>query len=154
MVPEKVTGMAAIIRDLILAVPAKRVFSALTQQDEIARWWTDDLDVKAEVGFVAEFRFQKWGGGTLQFEIVELEVNETISWMVRNGPTGWAGTCVTWQFHVPPVSGTRLIFTHDGFVLTDSFYEISRKDWSFVLASLKSYLETGNRTLGIPPSLR
>jgi hypothetical protein len=55
---------------------------------------------------------------------------------------------------VPPVSGTRLIFTHDGFVLTDSFYEISRKDWSFVLASLKSYLETGNRTLGIPPSLR
>ncbi len=146
--------MAAIIRDLILAVPARRVFGALTRQDEIARWWTDDLKVKAEVGFIAEFRFQKWGGGVLQFEILELEPGEIVSWVVRGGPRDWAGTCVTWRFHPHSTRETQLIFTHDGFVQTDSFYENSRKNWDFVLVSLKSYLETGNGTPGAPPFLR
>jgi uncharacterized protein YndB with AHSA1/START domain len=153
-VPKEGTDMAAIIRDLTLAVSAKRVFDALTRQQEIARWWTDDLNVKIEIGFIAEFRFQKWGGGVLQFEILELDPNEIVSWVVRGGPGEWAGTSVTWRLHPLSIRETRLIFTHDGFVRADSFYENSRKNWDFVLASLKSYLVTGYGTPGAPPFLR
>jgi uncharacterized protein YndB with AHSA1/START domain len=145
--------MPSIIKEFTTTVRPERVFTALTQQDEIAQWWTEDLSIKPEVGFIAEFRFQKWGAGVLQFEIAELHAGENVSWISRSGPPSWSETSVTWQL-IPIQEGTWLVFTHDGFTQVNEIYETTRRNWDYFLESLKSYLETGKGTPGAPPHIR
>jgi uncharacterized protein YndB with AHSA1/START domain len=145
--------MAAIVKELTIQATPQQVFSALTRSEEIACWWTDDLNVTPEVGSLAELRFSPPGHGTfvIQFEIAELNQDEKVHWITRQGPsTGhWAGTSVTWQLE-PVHNGTRVIFDHDGFAQADGRYEITRSWWEHFLVSLKSYLETGKGTPGSP----
>lgn len=138
--------MAAITEELIIEVTPQRVWSALTQQNEIVQWWAYEAQIKPEVGTLAEFRFRQ-GAFILQFELAELDQDKKMRWTSRQGLPQWAGTSVTWQL-TPIRSGTRLIFTHDGFAQVD---ERTRGIWVYFLASLKSYLETGKGTPGVPP---
>ncbi len=143
--------MAAIVKELAIAAAPERVFNALTKPDEIACWWTNDLNATPEVGSLAEFRFGEWGDFVLRFEVAELDQDEKVRWISRLSPMAqWAGTSVTWQL-TPVQNGTKLVFTHDGFAQVDEVYEQTRGNWEYFLASLKSYLETGKGTPGLPP---
>jgi hypothetical protein len=62
----------------------------------------------------------------------------------------WAGTSVIWQF-TPVGNGTLLVFRHEEFVKKDEVYEQTRWNWNYFLSSLKTYLETGKGTPGLPP---
>jgi uncharacterized protein YndB with AHSA1/START domain len=141
--------MSAIVEERTIAAAPESVFNALTHQDEIAHWWTNDLSAKPEVGSLTEFRFNQWGAGVLQFEVAELDAGEKVRWISRQGPLQWAGTSVTWQL-TPVQNGTNLVFTHDGFAQVDEVYEQTRGNWEYFLDSLKSYLETGKGTPGAP----
>jgi uncharacterized protein YndB with AHSA1/START domain len=141
--------MAAIVEERTIAAAPGGVFNALTQQDEIARWWSDEARVKPEVGSLGEFRFRP-PAGVLQFEVAELDAGEKVHWISRQGPPFWAGTSVIWQL-TPVHNGTTLVFTHDGFAQADEGYEQTRRNWEYFLDSLKSYLETGKGTPGVPP---
>ena len=149
--------MPAIIEELTIEATPQHVWDSLTKLDEIACWWTDDLDATPEVGSLAEFRFGTPGQGTfvIQFEVAELVQDEKVYWITRQGPaTGhWAGTSVTWQLE-PVHKGTRVVFNHDGFAQADERYEITRAWWEHFLVSLKSYLETGKGTPGSPLSVK
>lgn len=140
--------MPAIIKELTIAATPQSVFNALTQQDEIARWWADEARVKPEVGSLGEFRFRP-PAGTLQFEVAELDRGKKVSWISRQGPPQWKGTKVTWQLEAV-YNETKLVFTHDGFAQVDGAYEQTRRNWEYFLNSLKSYLETGKGTPGLP----
>jgi len=146
--------MAAIVEELTIEASPESVFNALTQQDKIACWWTDDLSATPEVGSLAEFRFSQ-GTFVIQFEVAELVKDKKVYWISRQGPpTGhWIGTRVTWQL-TPVHNGTQLIFNHDGFTQADRRYEITRGWWEHFLASLKSYLETGKGNPGSPLSVK
>jgi uncharacterized protein YndB with AHSA1/START domain len=145
--------MSAIVEERTIAAAPGSVFNALTHQDEIAHWWTNDLSAKPEVGSLAEFRFNRWGAGVLQFEVAELDAGEKVRWISRQGPPQWAGTSVTWQL-TPVQNGTKLVFTHDGFAQVDEVYERIHGNWEYFLDSLKSYLETGKGTPGAPLYVR
>ena len=140
--------MSAIREERTIAVAPESVFNALTKQEEIARWWSDEASVKPEVGSLGEFRFRP-PAGDLQFEVAELDQNEKVHWISRQGPPQWAGTSVTWQL-TSIQNGTKLLFTHDGFAQVDEVYEQTRGNWNYFLDSLKSYLETGTGTPGLP----
>lgn len=142
--------MPAIVKELTITVTPARVFNALTQPDEIGHWWTNDLNARPEVGTVAEFRFGEWGERVLRFEVAELDQDKKVHWISRRGPAYWAGTTVTWQL-TPVQNGTRVTFTHDGFARMDESFERVRGNWIYFLESLKSYLETGKGTPGLPP---
>jgi uncharacterized protein YndB with AHSA1/START domain len=137
--------MYAIVLERAIAAAPERVFDALTQPDELARWWTTELSATPEVGSLSEFRFNQ-GEAVRQFEVVELAEGERIRWAVLRGPTHWAATCVTWRLTAGH-NGTTLVFTHDGFALADPFCAQTRAEWVFYLDSLCSYLETGK---GVP----
>ena len=143
--------MPAIVEERTIEAAPQRVFSALTQQDEIVQWWSNEARVQPEVGSPGEFRFRP-PAGVLQFEVAELNQNEKVSWISRQGPPHWEGTSVTWQL-TPVPNGTQVVFTHDGFVKKDEAYEQTRGNWNYFLDSLKSYLETGKGTPGVPPSV-
>ena len=140
--------MAAIVTERIIAAAPARVWNALIQPDEIAGWWAAEARVKPEVGSLGEFRFRP-PAGDLQFEVAEVIQNKHLHWISRQGPLHWAGTSVIWQLE-PIHNGTRLLFTHDGFVKKDEAYEQTRGNWDYFLDSLKSYLETGKGTPGFP----
>ena len=140
--------MPSIVVERTIAADPASIFNALTQQDEIARWWTNDLSVKPEVGSLAEFRFRQ-RAFVVQLEIAELDAGEKVYWLLRQGAPHWAGTSVTWQL-TPVQNGTKLIFSHDGFAQVGEPYEATRRNWEYFLDSLKSYLETGKGTPGLP----
>jgi uncharacterized protein YndB with AHSA1/START domain len=146
--------MPDIVEELTIESTPQRVWDALTQQDEIACWWTNDLSVKPEVGSLAELRFSQ-GALIIQFEIAELDRDKKVSWISKQGPsTGhWVGTSVTWQL-TPVHNGTRVVFNHNGFAQADRRFEITRSWWEHFLASLKSYLETGKGNPGSPLETR
>ncbi len=146
--------MASIVEERTIEAPPERVFNALTQQDKIACWWTDDLSATPEVGSFSELRFSQ-GTLVIQFEVAELDKDKKVYWITRQGPpTGhWVGTSVTWQL-TPVHNGTQLVFNHDGFTQADRRYEITRTWWEHFLASLKSYLETGKGNPGSPLSAK
>lgn len=138
--------MSAIVKERTIAAPPERIFHALTQQEEIAHWWTEDLNVKPEVGSLAEFRF-RGRAFIIQVEIAELEPNQRVSWISRQG-RGFEGTSITWQI-TPVQNGTQVVFKQDGFAQADGA-EQTGKAWEYFLASLQSYLETGEGTPGFP----
>ena len=143
--------MVAIVKELTIAADPERVWNALTLPEEIGHWWTNDLNVTPEVGSLAEFRFGEWGDFVLRFEVAELEQDEKVHWIYRFGSVAqWAGTSMTWQL-TPVHNGTTVVFTHEEFVKKDEVYEQTRGNWNYFLASLKSYLETGKGTPGVPP---
>ncbi len=144
--------MSAIVEELTIEVVQQRVWGAITQQDEIVQWWAYEARVKPEVGSLGEFRFRP-PAGVLQFEVAELDQDEKVHWISRQGPPHWAGTSVTWQL-TPVQNGTKLVLTHDGFAQIDEGYEQTRGNWKYFVDSLKSYLETGKGTPGIPPSVK
>ena len=144
--------MSAIIEELTIEAAPQRVWGAITQQDEIVRWWAYEARVKPEVGSLGEFRFRP-PAGAFQFEVAELDEGSKVHWISRQGPPQWAGNSVTWQL-TPVHNGTQVIFTHEGFAQVDEAYEQTRGNWAYFLASLKSYLETGKGTPGTPPSVR
>jgi uncharacterized protein YndB with AHSA1/START domain len=140
--------MPAIVKELTIATSPARVFKALTQQDEIVHWWADEAQVQPEVGSLGEFHF-KPPAGTLQFEVAELDEDSKVRWRSRNGPPQWKGTSVIWQLTAVE-NGTQVLFTHDEFAQVGPVYEQTRGNWEYFLASLKSYLETGQGTPGFP----
>jgi len=144
--------MADIVNEFTIEAAPQRVWNALTQPDEIGHWWTNDLNATPEVGTQAEFRFRQ-GTFVIQFEVAELDQDEKVHWISRQGPPHWAGTSVTWQL-TPVQNGTKLVLTHDGFAQIDEGYEQTRGNWKYFVDSLKSYLETGKGTPGIPPSVK
>ncbi|MGO8947878.1 MAG: SRPBCC family protein [Ktedonobacterales bacterium] len=96
-----------------MAVDRARVFTALTQPDELARWWADEARVQPEVGSVGEFRFQP-PAGVLRFEVAELDAGEKVSWIFRQRAPEWTGTSVMWRL-TPVPGGTCVDFTHAEF---------------------------------------
>ena len=143
--------MVAIVIERTIAATPERVWGALTQSDEIGHWWTNDLNVKPEVGSLAEFRFGEWGDSVFRFEVAELVEGSRVHWITLLSPVAhWAGTSVTWQLE-PVANGTLVVFTHDGFARADAAYDRTRGNWEYFLDSLKSYLETGKGTPGLPP---
>ena len=142
--------MESIVKELTIEASPERVWNAITQQEEIAGWWTNDLSVKPEVGSLAELRFNQ-GTLIIQFEIAELDKDKKVSWITRQGPsTGhWVGTSVTWQL-TPIENSTKLVFNHDGFAQAGRRFENTRSWWEHFLVSLKSYLETGKGNPGSP----
>ncbi len=145
--------MAVIVEELTIEAAPQPVWGALTKPNELACWWTNDLSVTPEVGSLAEFRFSQ-GTFIVQFEVAELDRDEKVRWLSRQGPAPhWEGTSVTWRL-TPVHNGTQVVFNHDGFAQVDARYEMTRTWWEYFLASLKSYLETGKGTPGVPPYVK
>jgi uncharacterized protein YndB with AHSA1/START domain len=116
--------MSAIIEECIIEAIPQRIWGALTEPDEIEKWWADEAHVQPEVGSLGEFRFRP-PAGVLQFEVAELDQDKKVRWISRQGPPQWTGTSVTWQLTAVQ-GGTKLVFTHEGFAKKDEAYEQTR----------------------------
>ena len=132
-----------------ISAPPERVYEAITEQADLASWWTPDVsNAQPRLGAVAEFRFG--GGYVIQMEVAALEPSRRVVWNVRRGAPEWANTSVTWDL-TPTERGTTLRFAHRDYPSTEGSFANVTFNWAWFLASLKTYLEKGQGWPGDPP---
>lgn len=142
--------MADIVHELSVAAEPDRVYSAITEGDQLARWWTDTNTAQPEVGSEADFVFE---GGQIVFRmrIDELNPGKKVTWSSLESPVpGWPGTSVTWDLSSVE-EGTRVLFGHRGWPSIEGAFPSINYSWAIYLESLKDYLETGTGSPHLEP---
>jgi uncharacterized protein YndB with AHSA1/START domain len=131
-----------------IAASPETVFRALTDPDELSRWWTSSADSDPRTGGAFDYRFQfeeqteqrrdHSYSGTYD-EVVE---NERVAypWQSRLGETKVEVTLR------PSGEGTLLRLVHTGWGDGGEWpaaVEMHEQGWGFFLDNLKAYLERG-----------
>ncbi len=123
----------------IKASPEK-IYEALTTDDGLKKWWTNDISGAGMVGSTIKFRFN---GGGPDFTITKLIPNKTVCWQHSgNIPESWMDTEILFQLEVGE-NQTFVKFTHSNWNETTDFMAHCNTKWAVFLLSLKDALETG-----------
>lgn len=132
---------------LEIAAPPEAVFRALTDADELSRWWTTTAESDPRPGgaFDYRFEFEEQAGrenhrytGTYD-DVVQ---NERVAYPWQ---AGVGDTKVDVKLR-PSGEGTTLRLVHTGWGEDDAAREavqMHEEGWGFFLGNLKSYLERG-----------
>ena len=106
----------AIERTLDLFAPPERVWRAISDQDELVRWFGDRADFKPEVGYLGWMEFDGHGRVPMLVEAADPPRRLAVRW--SNEPTDTLGddtTLVEWELTPLPGGGTRLHLRESGF---------------------------------------
>lgn len=135
--------MADILHMVPIQASPQAVYAAITTEEGLKRWWTDDVSAEPREGSTAIFRFE---GGQVAFhmEVDNLEPAEAVEWSVQDpAPPEWGGTRVTWHIRRGDDGNTQLLFGHRNWASTENSFPAINYNWGYYLTSLKEYLEKG-----------
>lgn len=148
----------AIVSEIHIAAPPRRVFQALTDAAELRQWFTDPScpihlwEMDARLG--GRYRYNTESGTAVvnnvrEFachgEIVEFDPPRVLaySWIANWHVDKDHATTVRWEL-TPTAEGTRVTVSHSGLANE----EVARQDygggWVGVLQSLKNFAEGGD----------
>ena len=121
-----------------------RVFAALTEPDQLARWFVDKAAITPKKG--APFRF-RWKSYTLRGRVrsVDPPGKLVLTWVDRFGKEKPLETEARIELHRHG-PGTRLTLTHRGFRSGKKWialYGAIEAGWAYYLTNLRSVLEHG-----------
>ncbi|MEW4925694.1 SRPBCC domain-containing protein [Algibacter sp. 2305UL17-15] len=132
--------MANIRHNLTIEAPVKKVYDAITLEQGLRGWWTNDASAKPEIGHINHFKF-----GTEYFnkmEVSKLKFPTNVTWICKDGDKEWIGTKLT--FDLEDKEGvTSLKFSHLNWAEESEFFGFCNHQWGRFLDSLKSLCETG-----------
>ena len=116
------------------------IYRALTTNDGLKSWWTDDVIGAGEAGAILKFRFN---GGGPDFKVSELLVNKLVCWEhCGDMPQAWVGTEITFRLDETEVQ-TFVHFTHGKWKESSDFMAHCNTKWAVFLFSLKDAVESG-----------
>jgi uncharacterized protein YndB with AHSA1/START domain len=121
------------------------VFRALTDADELARWWMTSAESDARTGGSYSYRFEfedESRNHTYTGEYIDVTPAERVAYPWR---TGLGPTEVDFRLE-PAGGGTRIRLEHSGWGEGsdwDESVQMHEQGWSFFLDNLKAYLERG-----------
>jgi uncharacterized protein YndB with AHSA1/START domain len=146
----------AITSEVDINAPAERVFQALTDPQQMLRWWNSDecqtkfFEMDARPG-------GKWGFGTepstlnvngvsrffCQGEIVEFDPPRLLaySWIANWHDDKSRRTIVRWEL-TPTKDGTHVKVTHSGLAQETAARKDYAGGWPGVVEALKKFVET------------
>jgi uncharacterized protein YndB with AHSA1/START domain len=118
----------------------ERVYHALSDEKDLAGWWTTNTRASAAVGVIAQFKFGDRGFNDM--EVVELVPAKRVKWRCVNGAAEWIGTELT--FDLKQEDGlTIVLFAQRGWREQVEFMHYCSTKWATYLLSLKLLAETG-----------
>lgn len=139
----------SILREIVLKAPKERVFRAITDPDQIVKWFPDGIEGKLEKGERPVFDFGDYG--KVAIYVVASDPNDYFAyrWVPSVGaseddPLKHPNTLVEFHLQDAP-EGTRLRLVETGFAaLPAEVIEKSFKDnnegWDYMLPRLEKYL--------------
>ncbi len=133
--------MADIVSELVIKVPRKSVFDAVSTPEGLDLWWTKSSTGSPREGarFTLDFgpEFQ-WAATVVRCtppSAFELEMTEC--------DPDWKGTRVGFELQPRPGPATRLLFRHTGWPSASDHWRISCHCWNVYLRLLRRNLEHG-----------
>jgi hypothetical protein len=137
-------------KSIIVNSSPAEVYTAITTQ--ITHWWSDDfVGAAAQKGDQYDIAF---GNTKKTFGIVEADPNHQVIWLCLKAyidmeglkkKDEWAGTRIIWTI-LPNENGTTIIMLHEGLHENVECYNICVPAWDYFMASIQSFLTTGNGT--------
>jgi uncharacterized protein YndB with AHSA1/START domain len=145
----------AIISEVDIKAPAQRVFQALTDPQQLLRWWTSEecpteyFEIEARPG--GKWRFGSKPSklvvnGVSQFfcegEVMECDPPRllTYTWIANWHDDKSRRTVVRWEL-TPTKDGTRVKVTHSGLAQEAGARKDYSGGWPGVVESLKQFVE-------------
>lgn len=132
--------MANIRHNLMINASIKEVYDAITLEDGLKGWWTNDAKAKLEIGSINHFKF-----GNEYFnkmKILKLGEPNLILWECVDGDREWIGTKLSFELK-DKEERTFLKFSHLNWNDESDFFGFCCHHWGRYLDSLKSLCETG-----------
>lgn len=121
--------------------PAEAVIRAVTTQEGLRAFWTDQSYAKGEAGSESIFEFGPNAETQFKMRVDAIEPSE-VSWTCRGGPPEWVGSVVRWSTAAVPDGQTLIRFEQTGLPDDYDAAPISFV-WAMVLARLAEYAATG-----------
>lgn len=127
---------ATILRDQ----PPARIYTALTQPDELSIWMSAPVLGQPEVGTMLTFQYDG-GLRALNMEITRLEPGQIVQWRVIEPIWGVGGgvQVITWTLS-PYNTSTLIDFRMEGWGEDDEVYASVSYKWASFMMRLRLYL--------------
>ena len=143
--------MPEITYKFVINASPTRVFEALTDQNQVAKWWTPDCTLAAKAGGQARFEFKNADGRLDGYSLMSIEKlipGQFVQWKCieqdYQGNRDWIGTAIRFHLSDNGRGGTEVDFAHLDWKSTEGTFQRCTDGWKHVLqTSLKNYLETG-----------
>ncbi len=130
--------MAVIRLSRIIDAHISDVFTALTDQDYLARWFAPNVITIPVTETYAAFAFEE--DIHLKVLLKELEQNRKVVWEFAEGNLNWDDSVITFRLKEPEEGKTLLNFSHSGLKETAKL-EKWKHSWSNFLDNLKIFTE-------------
>ena len=134
----------AIERTLELDVAPEKVWRALTDDQQIARWFGDSAELDPSLGAVGWFGWESFGRAAVRIEAFEPQTRLVWRW-AREADTPLdetRSTVVEWTLIHRPDGGTTLKLEESGFEREED-REDNVGGWKHELADLANHLSKG-----------
>jgi uncharacterized protein YndB with AHSA1/START domain len=126
-------------RTMTFHAPPEQVWAALTEPDQLSKWFGDDAEVELRPGGEAVFR---WGEIEIRavVDVVEPPTRFAYRWEPSHAPDGGPTTLV--EFTLEEIAGgTRLRLVESGFdALGEESLRENEYGWDDELAQLREHL--------------
>lgn len=122
-------------------VSLEKVYSALTDKDGLAGWWTSDLEFHGTLGDVSTFRFNSGAFNKMKTKTIE---PGRIEWECLDGHESWIGTQISFELRKDN-GRTKVCFSHYGWKEQTEYVGECSFHWACHLVSLQKYCEIGQR---------
>jgi uncharacterized protein YndB with AHSA1/START domain len=133
--------MASINHKVGIAGSIKEIYSALTTDQGLSRWWTSTTSGAGDVGSIISFRFDTV---VVEFEVIELKENTVVGWRHHGEmPDEWSGTIVSFELRQQH-NQVIVMFEHGNWQGSADFMAHCSMKWAVFMLSLKLAIETGN----------
>ena len=150
------TEQDVIVAEIQISAPAERVFTALTDPNQLQRWFhggsecpTKTWKMDARPG--GSYSYRSGSGSTAVDAIAQMECHGEIveydpprvlayTWIANWHEKPDRSTLVRWEL-TPQPAGTHVRVTHSGLAGLPTAYKEYSGGWSGVVESLKNHLE-------------
>lgn len=132
----------SLVHQVNVKATPETLYRAVSTQDGLASFWTDDTRAEAKVGSIASFGF---GGPTQRFKIDELSPSKRVRWTGLADFPNWGDTVVEWEIKPADNGQTSVTFRHINWPAAVTAEDLGSINytWGMIVDRLRQYAETG-----------
>jgi uncharacterized protein YndB with AHSA1/START domain len=147
--------LTEIRKTILIDARPETVFSAITDEKELTKWFPDQARMEPRVGGAVQFKFLEGGkeNHSVEGRVLEIVPGRKISYSWTNtSDPNFPKTVVTWTLEPAGDDKTRVTLLHTGFDPKSKWSDMHDKGWSYFIDRLAKHC--AGRTVGERAKLR